>query len=270
MSAPTLVGGSGAVSLERRGAVAAIRFARPGRPNPLSIAVMRDLVAATRLLEDDAQLAAVVVAGASQAFSAGLDLKDAETRRLAEAGLEERRILAETGRRLVASLAGLAPVTVAAIEGPCLGGGLAVAAALDFRVAGRGAVFGAQEVAVGLNMAWGSLAPLAAAMGVQGARRLVLAGARLDAAEAAAAGLIDEVVDDGAALEAAFAFAARVAAFPTAPLRMAKRALAAIVEQAGAATALDTDQFVAAASSQEFGRSLDRFAVPRGERGQAR
>jgi enoyl-CoA hydratase/carnithine racemase len=153
-------------------------------------------------------------------------------------------------------------VTIAAIEGPCLGGGLAVAAALDFRVAGRSAVFGAPEVAVGLNMGWGSLGSLAAVAGVQVARRLVLAGARLDAAQAEAAGLVDEVAPDGAALDHALTSAARMAAYPVAPLRMAKRALAAIVQASGTATALDTDQFVAAATSQAFEAALDRFAKP--------
>jgi enoyl-CoA hydratase/carnithine racemase len=260
--APISVGRSGGVTVQRRGAVAVLRVAGSGRANPLSVAVMRDVVAAARFFEDDAGTAAVVVTGRDDVFSAGLDLRDDHTRRMAEGALEERRMLAATGRRMLDALSELAPITIGAIEGPCLGGGLAVAAALDFRVAGRSALFGAPEVAAGLNMAWGSLAPLAAIVGVQGARRMVLAGERLDAAQGKAAGLVDELADDGQALGAALAFAERVAAFPVAPLRMAKRALAAIVEAAGTATALDTDQFVAAASSQAFAGSLARFAKP--------
>jgi enoyl-CoA hydratase/carnithine racemase len=251
------------VSVERRDAVAVVRFAGPSRANPLSVAIMRDLIAAARLFEDDARTAAVVLMGRDEAFSGGLDLRDDETRRIADAGLEERRMLAETGRRLLDTFSGLAPVTVAAIEGPCLGGGLALVAGLDFRVAGRGAVFGAPEVAVGLNMGWGSLAPLCAVAGVQVARRLVLAGERLDAEQARAAGLLDEIAPDGGALDGALALAARLSAYPVAPLRMAKRALAAIVQASGAATALDTDQFVAAAAAPDFVRSLDRFANPK-------
>jgi enoyl-CoA hydratase/carnithine racemase len=208
-----------------------------------------------------------VVSGRDEAFSGGLDLRDEATRGMAQAELEERRALAETGRRLLDTLGGLAPVTIAAIEGPCLGGGLALAAALDFRVAGRSAVFGAPEVAVGLNMGWGSLGSLAAVAGVQVTRRLVLAGARLDTAQAQAAGLIDEVAPDGEALDRALAFATRMAAYPVAPLRMAKRAFAAMVQASGTATALDTDQFVAAAGSPEFSATLARFAQPRSKQG---
>jgi enoyl-CoA hydratase/carnithine racemase len=123
-------------------------------------------------------------------------------------------------------------------------------------------VFGAPEVAVGLSMAWGSLGSLTAVAGVQVTRRLVLAGDRLDAVPAQAAGLVDEIAPDGAALERALAFAERLSAYPVGPLRMAKRALAATVQASGTATALDTDQFVAAAGSQAFGEALNRFAKP--------
>jgi enoyl-CoA hydratase/carnithine racemase len=266
-AAATTVGNSGAVTVERRESIALIRFAGPSRANPLSVAVMRDLIAAVRLFEDDGRTAAIVVAGRDEAFSGGLDLRDEATRGMAQAALEERRALADTGRRLVDTLSGLAPVTIAAIEGPCLGGGLALAAALDLRVAGRSAVFGAPEVAVGLNMGWGSLGPLAAIAGVQVTRRLVLAGARLDTAQAEVAGLVDEVAPDGEALDRALALATRMAAYPVAPLRMAKRALAAIVRASGTATALDTDQFVAAAGSREFSATLARFALPRSKQG---
>jgi enoyl-CoA hydratase len=111
-------------------------------------------------------------------------------------------------------------------------------------------------------MSWGSLALLAAVAGVQATRRLVLAGEALEAHEALGLGLLDRVVEDGAALDAALALAERLAAFPRAPLRMAKRAIAALVQASGAATALDVDQFVAAASSEAFAASLRAFRRP--------
>jgi enoyl-CoA hydratase/carnithine racemase len=220
---------------------------------------MRDLIAACRTFEDDARTAAIVIAGRDTIFSAGLDLRSEETRAMAEGGLEERRALADTGRRLLQALADLAPVTVAAVEGPCLGGGLALAAALDFRVAARSAVFGAPEVGVGLSMGRGSLAHLSAIAGVQVARRLVLAAERMTASKALAAGLVDRLAEDGRACEQALSFCRELASLPVAPLRMAKRALAAMVTASGIAVALDTDQFVASASSDRFSGALDRY-----------
>ncbi|MDQ4060830.1 MAG: enoyl-CoA hydratase/isomerase family protein [Pseudomonadota bacterium] len=255
------LGRSGCVTVEQRGALAIVRFARAeSRANPLSAAVMRDLIEAARSFDDDARTGAIVVTGRPETFSAGLDLRDPETAELTSADLDRRRVLADAGRRLLEALSGLAPVTVAAIEGPCLGGGLALAATLDFRVASGNALFGAPEVAVGLSMGWGSLAHLSAVAGVQATRRLVLAGERLTAEQALAAGLVDRIAEEGGALEAACEFARRVAALPLAPLRMAKRAIAAIVQAGGAATALDVDQFVAAAGSEQFSETLGTFA----------
>ena len=257
----TAVGRTGCVTVERRGAVAIIRFVRAdSRANPLSIAAMRDLIEAARSFEEDARTGAIVVTGRPETFSAGLDLRDRETAELISADLDRPSLLADVGRRMIQALTGLAPVTIAAIEGPCLGGGLALAAALDFRVASRIATFGAPEVAVGLSMGWGSLAHLSAAAGVQATRRLVLAGERLTAEQALAAGLADRIVEEGGTLEAACELAERIAALPTAPLRMAKRAIAAIVHTGGAATALDVDQFVASAASEQFGATLGAFA----------
>jgi enoyl-CoA hydratase/carnithine racemase len=248
------------VTFERRDRVAVIRFATASRVNPLSIPLMREIIEACRAFDDDGGTAAAVVTGRSDCFSAGLDLRSNATRAMAKGELDERRALAETGRRMLGALAGLAPVTIAAIEGPCLGGGLALAAALDFRIAGRAAVFGAPEVGVGLSMGWGSLAQLSAVIGVQAARRLVLAGERLDASQALQLGFVDRMAEDGDALGAALGFASRIAAQPVAPLRMAKRALGAMIEASGTALALDTDQFVASASSEAFAKSLSRFA----------
>ena len=257
------VGRCGCVSIERRERLAIVRFARPdARVNPLSLALMRDLIEAARAFDEDADTAAVVLTGRPEAFSAGLDLRDPETGALASADLDRRRALAAIGRRMLDAWSGLAPVTVAAVEGPCLGGGLTLAAVLDFRTAGRSAEFGAPEVPVGLNMAWGSLAHLVALVGVQATRRLVLADERLTAAEALGLGLVDRVADDGAALDAACAYAERLAGLPVAPLRMAKRAIAALIQASGAATALDADQFVAAASSEAFAASLRSFKRP--------
>jgi hypothetical protein len=68
--AATTVGHTGAVTVERRDAIAIVRFAGPSRANPLSVAVMRDLVAAARHFEEDGRTAAIVVAGRDAVFSA--------------------------------------------------------------------------------------------------------------------------------------------------------------------------------------------------------
>jgi enoyl-CoA hydratase len=99
--------------------------------------------------------------------------------------------------------------TIALIDGPALGGGCELALACDFRLASQRAVFAQPELALGILAGAGGNWRLAQLVGLPTARRMLYAGARLDAAAALAAGLVDEVVDDlperGAALAAKIA-----------------------------------------------------------------
>ena len=98
-------------------------------------------------------------------------------------------------------------LVVAAIEGYCLGGGLELALACDARIAGTSATFGLPEVGRDLLPTWGGHHRLARVIGLGRAKELVLLGRRLGAADALAAGLVTEVVADGAARDRALAVA---------------------------------------------------------------
>jgi enoyl-CoA hydratase/carnithine racemase len=92
---------------------------------------------------------------------------------------------------------------IAAIEGYCLGGGLEIASACDYRIAGAGAVLGLPEVALNALPSWGGTIRLPRIVGVARARELVLFGRRLTAEEALAWGLVNRVVPEGEAFAAA-------------------------------------------------------------------
>ena len=113
--------------------------------------------------------------------------------------------------------------TIAAIDGAALGGGCELALACDLRVASDKAFFGQPEPALGILAGAGGNWRLAQAAGQQVARRMLYAGARLSAAEALAAGLVDEVADDAEA--AARALAAKVARQSWRALELTKLAL---------------------------------------------
>ncbi|WP_395109080.1 enoyl-CoA hydratase/isomerase family protein [Actinomadura sp. SCN-SB] len=90
--------------------------------------------------------------------------------------------------------------TIALIDGPALGGGCELALACDFRIASPNAVFAQPEPSLGIIAGAGANWRLPQLAGLATARRMLYAGARVDAREALAAGLVDEVVDDGEAL----------------------------------------------------------------------
>ena len=114
-------------------------------------------------------------------------------------------------------------VTIAAIEGHCIGGGAALAVSLDFRVCGSGAHFRIPEVELGMNMSWGTIPRMIALMGPARTKQaVILAWDRIPAAEAHEWGLVEKVVDDGKAFDAAMAFAERIAIQPPIPVRMTK------------------------------------------------
>ena len=116
----------GEVCIERRGRIAVVRFDRGMPANPLSLALMRELTDVARSFEADHDLSAVILAGRADNFCMGFDLKDAETARLRDAGLAERRAALKTGGRMCRAWAEIEALTIAAIDGWCVGGGVAL------------------------------------------------------------------------------------------------------------------------------------------------
>jgi enoyl-CoA hydratase/carnithine racemase len=249
------------VSVERLGDIAVVRFDRRGRANALSFAMMDDLAAAARSFEADAQVRAVVLTGAPKIFSAGMDLADPAFDRIAAMSFAERRMLAEHGPRLARAWAGIEAPTIAAVEGPCLAGGLALAAMCDFRVAAVGARFGAPEIEVAHNMGWHTVPRLVAILGVQATRRILMTGEQWSVEEAKAAGFVDWIAVPGGALDRAVEAARGIARYPQVAARMIKRQIEAAAHGMDwAVSALDKDQQVALWLSEEFAQARRRFA----------
>ena len=255
----------GAVTIERglgpEGRVAVVRFDRGDGVNALSPALMRKLRAAAQSFEDDAGVSVVVLTGAAKAFSAGFDLKDAEGRERTELGLGERRAALQVGPRMCAAWRAMEQVTICAIEGHCIGGGAALAVSTDFRILGRGAHVRIPEVALGMNMSWGSIPRMLQLMGPARTKlAVILASERIEAERALQWGLAEEVVDDGRALEAAMNLAERIAAEPPMPVMMTKTTVDRL---AGAlddlASHMDRDQFALTNLSEDFAEGVAAF-----------
>ena len=218
------------VSVEKglgpEGRIAVVRLDRGDAINALSPEAMRQLSAAAQSFEDDTATSVVILTGNARAFSAGFDLKDEEGRTRAKLGLGERRAALRVGPRMCRAWWDMEQVTIAAIEGPCIGGGVALAVSLDFRFCGASAHFRIPEVALGMNMSWGSLPRLLALMGPARTKQaVILAADRISSAEAHEWGLVEKVVADGQAVPEAMAFAERIAALPPLPVTMTKTSI---------------------------------------------
>src|SRR6202000_3371863 len=133
--------------------------------NALSPEALRQLTDAARSFEDDSDTSAVVLTGGAKAFSAGFDLKDAEGRSRATMDLGSLRRHLKLGPRLTRAWQEMEQITIGAIEGFCIGGGVALAVALDFRVMSRAAHMRVPEIGLGMNMSWQSIPRMLHLMG---------------------------------------------------------------------------------------------------------
>ncbi len=257
---------SPAVTIDRRDGVAVVMLKRGDRLNALSRAVLGELKDAALALRSDVSVHAVVLAG-DPIFTAGADLKDPANRAREAAGLLERREMLRAGPDACDAFAALDQVTIAAIEGFAIGGGVALAAACDFRVMGAGAYLRLPEIPLGMNMSWHTVPRLVALGGPARTKKLTLFGAPMKADEALAAGFADEIAPDGQVLEAALALARRAAALPPVAARIAKRAIASAADALGGATSYaDLDQFALTATSGDYREAVTAFLEKRSPR----
>jgi len=201
MTQPTYPG----LRLELRGHTALVTLDNPPAHTwtDASLAGLKRLVAD---LDANREVFALVVTGAGEKFfSAGADLK-----LFADGDPGVASTMARRFGEAFEALSAFRGVSIAAINGYAMGGGLECALACDLRVAEEHAVMALPEASVGLLPCAGGTQWLAWAAGESWAKRMILLGERVDAAKALQIGLVDEVVPRGGALERALAMAAQV------------------------------------------------------------
>ena len=194
---------------ERDGALATVTLFNPDKLNALNAAMWRRLREAIDALAVDAAVRCVILRGEGTAFAAGGDLEEFRT---ARADVESALAYHESVGAALAAIDACPHPTVAAILGPCVGGGLEIACACDLRIAGSGARFGAPIMKLGFSMYPGELAGLLRVAGEATAKEILLEGRLLGADEAYARRLVTRVVPDTDLMAEARATAQRIAA----------------------------------------------------------
>jgi len=208
----------------RDAGMAMLLLSRPPT-NAMTRQVYREIAAAADELGRRDDVAAVILFGGHEIFSAGDDM--AELRRLTAA---EAEIAARVRQQAVDAVAAIPKPTVAAITGYALGAGLTLTLAADWRVSGDNVRFGATEILAGLVPGRGGLARLTRAAGASRAKDLVFSGRFFDAEEALELGLINEMVAPDGVYDAAAAWARRFLDGPKQALAAAKAGINAVFE----------------------------------------
>ena len=162
----------------------------------------------------------MIVYGGERVFAGGADIKV-----MAEAGYAEMAPRSARLQEAVGLVAAIGKPVVAAITGYALGGGLELALAADFRVAGERARLGQPEILLGVIPGAGGTQRLPRLVGPARAKDIVFSGRMVDSAEALRIGLVDQVVPDDSVYQAALDLVKRYAGGPALALRAAKQAI---------------------------------------------
>ena len=229
-----------------------VHLNRPQVRHALSRDLMREITALARALSDRTDIDVVILTGDARCFSAGADLNDAQAWADDSLSTVQRRDIAGTGFRMCKAWEEMPQITIAAIEGYAVGGGLALSLACDWRVLAQDAFVSLPEIALGIPLTWGTIPRLVNLLGPAKAKRLTILCERVPAPEALSLGLVDYVSDTGQALVRAQALAAQTLAQPAATVRMSKESVnAAATALNHASSYMAHDQIALAASSPE-------------------
>jgi enoyl-CoA hydratase len=204
---------------EDRPGIGTIVLDRPPT-NSLTRQAYRELIAAAAEVAARNDIAAVILFGGHEIFSAGDDLGELHT-----LGADQADTAARVRQDAVNAVAAIPKPTVAAITGYALGSGLTLALAADWRVSGDNARVGCTDILDGKMPGDGATWRLPRLIGVSRAKDLIYSGRFVDATEALSIGLLDEMVAPDNVYDAAAAWAARFVNGPAEALAAAKAAI---------------------------------------------
>ena len=248
------------LDIQAKGGVWSVRLNRPQTRNAFSLELIRSLTQTAEQLRDEPGVRAVVLCAAGPHFSAGMDLAEVQKSDASKLSLAERRTLAALGERMCQAWEDIPAMAIGAIEGHCIGGGAALAAALDWRVIGSSAWFWLPEIALGLPLGWGALPRLVGLLGPARAKRFIILGERLQGQQALDFGLAEYLVADGQAEVEALKLAQRVVELPEVAVAMSKQAVNASANALNhLASHMVSDQLALALASEEALAARARF-----------
>lgn len=215
------------VFLRTMGEAAEIVLNRPQKKNALTLSMWRRLPELTAMALEQPGLRVLILRGEGGAFSGGADIAEfPELYASREAAMENQKVI-QAAMRAVENF----PLpTLAAIEGPCYGGGCGLALACDLRFAARDATFAITPAKLGLVYGLDDTRRLAAAVGLSRAKDILFTGRSMKADEAIRIGLIDAVYEPGALSVAVQAFAANLASASSHSARGTKLILRRLAE----------------------------------------
>jgi enoyl-CoA hydratase len=181
---------SSSLVLDFNGSIAIIRFNRPAERNPLSLATLSELRESFSTVAADSNVEAIIFTGTDDVFASGADIRELRTLNPSTA-LE----FSKTGQELFQTIANVRQITIAAINGYCMGGALDLALACSNRIASANAIFAHPGARLGIITGWGGTQRLPRLIGKTRALEFFATARRLSSQEALEIGLISSICD---------------------------------------------------------------------------
>jgi enoyl-CoA hydratase len=223
--------------------VAVLRLNRPERLNALNHELVGAIELECRRLSGDSATRVVVITGTGRGFCSGLDVRDfGPGLPGADAPVSERMRFQERMAALPLAVRSLPQAVIAAVNGPCVGGGFALCLAADIRVCSSTASFGNGAILLGLSGAeMGMSYHLPRIVGTSVAADWMLTGRTVPAEEADRRGLVSQLVEPEELLDRALELAGGVAGLPGLAVQMTKRALQVNTDAGDVGAALELE-----------------------------
>jgi len=248
------------VSIEKDQKIAIVKFDRGRLSNLLHFELIRELTKAAEYLNEEKDLLAIILLGRTDNFSMGFDLSDKEYLKLKSLNLNEQRSTFAAGSKMCLAWESLSPLTISAINGWCVGGGLALAVSTDLRIVSKESTIYVPEVERALNMSWGAVPRITNLIGPAKAKKLIILARKISAKKAKKWGLIDEITSKKSVEDRSLELANIAASMPPIALKICKQSINSYASAlAGFSSFNDLDQFLLTFRSNDFKESLSSF-----------
>lgn len=212
------------LEVKKEGSIAIVSINRPDSMNALSIDVLKEFCSLQEYFRKDLETRVVIFTGEGENFSAGADLKE---KAQLSSKLESWRN--NFGKPAIKSILEIDQITIAAVNGYCLGGAACIASACDFRIASKKAVLGYPEINLGINLNWLGLPLAVRLIGPAKAKKMVIGGENENADTLLSWGFYDKVCEANVLIEEALSMAKLYASKAPMAAQMIKRSVNNIV-----------------------------------------
>ena len=206
--------------IKKDGPIATVSIDRPNSMNALSIEVLKEFCTLQEYFREDLETRVVIFTGEGENFSAGADLKE---KAQLSTKLESWRN--NFGKPAIKSILEIDQITIAAVNGYCLGGAACIASACDFRIASDKSLLGYPEINLGINLNWLGLPLAVRLIGPAKAKKMVIGGENENAETLLSWGFYDEICDADSLMDHAISMANLYASKSPIAAQMIKRSV---------------------------------------------